>query len=357
MNSRVITAIAGKDLVDAVRNRYLLIALLTPLLVAVALRLLVPDVNEMKTLKILVHDSGSSQLVTQLRAVPRIEIVDIGSPEAARDDLEKSKATGALVVPADFDANVAAGKQPELTVYVNTKKGGIEQASFRLLLEQQSMALVQQRRPLQLVWIDVGAESGSQPKRAFNLDQMLLPLLLLLAFGMTGALVVPLLLVEEKEKRTLDFLLTSPARLSEVIAGKAFTGVVYSVLIAGVLLGLNRDLVGNWALTSLTIMLGLLLIVALGLLMGSLFETTMQVNTWASLVLLALLAPSFPYPGSPPVLDTAMRFIPTYYFVEALKLSLGGTSSSRMWVYMAVVLACTVVAFFAVTWSLRRQQN
>lgn len=186
---------------------------------------------------------------------------------------------------------------------------------------------------------------------------MMLPLLLLLTFGMTGALVVPLLLVEEKEKRTMDFLLTSPAKLTEVIAGKAFTGVVYSVLIAAVLLGINRQLIGNWPLTMLTILLGLLLIVAIGLVMGSLFQTTMQVNTWASLVLLVLMAPSFPVPGSPAVLETAMRFIPTYYFVEALKLSLAGTSGTPLWGHLAVVVGCIFVAFFAVTWALRREQN
>ena len=31
--------------------------------------------------------------------------------------------------------------------------------------------------------------------------------------------------------------------------------------------------------------------------MGSLFQNTMQVNTWASLVLMVLMAPSFPMPG------------------------------------------------------------
>jgi len=186
---------------------------------------------------------------------------------------------------------------------------------------------------------------------------MLLPLLLLLAFGMTGAFVVPLLLVEEKEKRTMDFLLTSPAKLTEVIAGKGLTGVVYSVLIAVVLLALNRQMIGNWPLTTLSILLGLLLVVAIGLLMGSLFQTTMQVNTWASLALLVLIAPSFSFPGAPAALETAMRFIPTYYFVEALKLSMAGTSSLRMWGYSAVVLALTFVTFFAVTWALRREQN
>ena len=88
---------------------------------------------------------------------------------------------------------------------------------------------------------------------------MLFPLLLLITFGMSGALVVPLLLVEEKEKRTLDFLLTSPASLTEIVTGKALTGVVYSALIAGVLLAINHKLIGNWPLTLLTLLLGTVL--------------------------------------------------------------------------------------------------
>lgn len=357
MNWRVVAAIAQKDLIDAIRNRYLLVALLTPLSVALLIRLMVPSVDSLKNVSMVVHDPGRSALVSQLRAVPRIKLVEAASAESVRAEVEKNDADGALVVPANFDADVAAGKQPELTVYLNNKKEGFEQARFRVVVDRQVGSLVQRPPPAKLNWIDLHDETGAPARGEINLSQMLLPLLLLLTFGMTGALVVPLLLVEEKEKRTMDFLMTSPARLTEVIAGKAFTGVVYSVLIAAVLLGLNRDLVGNWALTTLAIMPGLLLIVAIGLLMGSLFQTTMQVNTWASLALLALIAPSFPFPGSPAVLDTAMRFIPTYYFVEALKLALAGTSSPRMWIYMAVVLACTVVAFFAVTWSLPRQQN
>ena len=91
--------------------------------------------------------------------------------------------------------------------------------------------------------------------------------------------------------------------------------------------------------------------------MGSLFKNTMQVNTWASLALFALLAPAFPAPGLPASLETAMRFVPTYYFIDALKLSLAGTGSSRFWWDLAVLLTCTLVAFFAATWALRREQN
>ncbi|MEK6282138.1 MAG: ABC transporter permease [Acidobacteriota bacterium] len=357
MNSRVVAAIAWKDIVDAVRNRYLLVALLTPLFVAILLRVMLPGINNLNNLTIVVHDPGNSRLVSELSTSPQIKLVEADSAEGVAREVENSKAVGGLAIPTNFDADVAAGKQPELAIYINNKKSSIEQAMLRQLLEQQVLSLVKQPAPARLIWTDAAKEASAQTPVGLNLNQMLLPLLLLLTFTMTGALVVPLLLVEEKEKRTLDFLLTSPASLTEVIAGKALTGVVYSLLITGVLLAINYKLIRNWPLTFLTVLLGLLFVVAIGLFMGSLFQNTMQVNTWASLVLFVLLTPSFPSLRLPAILEKGLRLIPTHYFVEALKLSLAGTASARIWGQLAVVLACTVVAFFAATWGLRRQQN
>jgi ABC-2 type transport system permease protein len=316
-----------------------------------------PGLSSLNVLTLVVHDRGESRLLSQLRASPQINLIKAATAEGVRNEVEKSKAVGGLAIPDTFDADVAAKKQPELTVYVNNKKSSIQQSVLRQVLEQQVLALVEPI-PARLNWIDVGKEPGAQPQVGFNLNQMLLPLLLLITFGMSGALVVPLLLVEEKEKRTLDFLLTSPASLSEIVAGKALTGVVYSLLIAGVLLAINHKLIGNWPLTVLTLLLGLILVVAIGLFMGSLFQNTMQVNTWASLVLMVLIAPSFPMPGGlSATLDTASRLIPTYYLVEALKLSLAGTASAKLWGNLAVVLGFTVLALFAATWGLRRRLN
>lgn len=356
MNSRVVTAIAWKDIIDAIRNRYLLIALLTPLLVALIFRVLLPGLEGQNALTIVVHDPDNSQLVAQLR-MPQIFLVEAGSADAVAGEVEKSKAVGGLVVPTNFDADIAAGKQPELFVFVNHKKRNFEQAAFRLLLQQHVLSLVEQPVPARLTWIELAKESGSQESRRLNLNQLILPLLLLLAFAMTGALVVPLLLVEEREKRTLDFLLTSPASLTDIIAGKALTGVVYSLLISVVLLTINQKLIGNWPLTLFTILLGIVFVVAVGLLMGSVFQNTMQVNTWATLVLFVLLAPAFPSTGGPAALETAMRFIPTHYFTEALKLSLTGNVTTRLWGNLAVVLACTLIAFAAANWALRREHN
>jgi ABC-2 type transport system permease protein len=354
MNARVVAAIAQKDIVDAVRNRYLLIALLTPLLVAILFRVLMPGAGGNR-LTIVVHDPANSRLISELRTSQQIKVVDASSPEQVPNELEKVKAVGGLAVPTNFDIDVTAGKQPQLVIYINNKKNAIEQARFKQLFERRVASLVNHPPPAHLTWINVPTEESAQAESGLSLNQMLMPLLLLMTFGMSGALVVPLLLVEEKEKRTLDFLLTSPASLNEIIAAKALTGVVYSVLIAGVLLAINRSLVGNWPLTILTVLLGMFLVVAIGLFMGSLLQNTMQVNTWATLVLFAILTPGFPSLSLPSTFETALRLIPTYHFVEALKMSLSGTASARIWLYLSVIVASTVLAFSAATWGLRRR--
>jgi ABC-2 type transport system permease protein len=329
--------------------------LVTPLFVALLFRVLLPGGNNTRLLTIVVHDAGGSRLVAELRKTPQIGVVEVLSADATAGEVEKRKAIGGLVVPSGFDTDLAANKQPELTVYVNNEKTIFEQAAFRRLLEQIVRSFAKQPEPARLNWVDVDKGANDKNRSGTGLDQIMLPLLLILTFGMIGAFVVPLLIVEEKEKRTLDFLLSSPASLNEIIAGKALTGVVYTLLIAGLLLGINRQHIQNWPLTLLTIVLGLLFVVGVGLVIGGLLNNTMQVNTWASLVLIVLLAPSFPSIGIAGWFDRAMRVIPTYYLSEALKLSMTGNVSSQLWIYLAVLLGCTVVVFFAAVWALHRR--
>jgi ABC-2 type transport system permease protein len=240
MNVNVISAITRKDLIDAIRHRYMLTALVTPLLVALLFRVMLPSLSGGKLLTVVVHDAGGSGLVTELRNTPQIGVVEVSSADATAREVETRKAIGGLVVPANFDSDIAAGKQPELIVYVNNRKTPFEQAALRQMLDRMVRAFAKQPEPARLTWVDLDKDPKEQFSVRAGLDQILLPLLLILTFGMTGAFIVPLLIVEEKEKRTLDFLLSSPASLKDIVAGKALTGVAYTLLIAGLLLGLNR---------------------------------------------------------------------------------------------------------------------
>ena len=240
MNLSVVSAITRKDVIDAIRHRYLLTALVTPLLVALLFRVMLPGDDGRKVLTVVVHDAGSSALVTELRNTPQVAVVDTASADAIAGEVEKRKAIGGVVVPSNFDTDIASGKQPELTVYLNNQKNTFEQAAFRRMLGQMVRAFAKQPEPARFVWIDVDKNANDPLRGGTSLGQLMLPLLLILTFGMTGAFVVPLLIVEEKEKRTLDFLLSSPASLNDIIAGKAVTGVVYTLLIAGLLTGYQQ---------------------------------------------------------------------------------------------------------------------
>jgi len=355
MNLNIVSAITRKDLVDAIRHRYLLTALVTPLFVALLFRVMLPGANSRDLLTVVVHDPAGSGLVAELQNSPRIGVVEVASADATPKEVETRKAIGGIVVPANFASEIAAGRQPELTVYINNDKNTFEQAAFRRLLDQLVRSFAKQPDPARFVWVDIDKDKKDELIGGTSLDQIMLPLLLILTFGMTGAFVVPLLIVEEKEKRTLDFLLSSPASLKEIIAGKALTGVVYTLLIASLLLGINRQFIRNWPMTFLTVVVGLLFVVGVGMVIGSLLKNTMQVNTWASFVLMVLLFPSFPSIGITKWFDTAMRFVPTYYLSEALKLSMAGTISSQLWIHLVVLTGCTLIVFFAAAWALRRR--
>jgi len=139
------------------------------------------------------------------------------------------------------------------------------------------------------------------------------------------------------------------------VTSKALTGLTYGLLIAGALIILNRGWMGDWPVTLLAVLPGALPKVMVGLPMGGLFRTIRQVNTWSSIVMLALMAPSwFPMISLPTSLETAFRLIPTHYVVETLSLSLASEASlSQVGGRLAVLAGSAVLVFAAVVWTLR----
>jgi ABC-2 type transport system permease protein len=358
MNWRAIWAIARKDIVDALKNLYILFGLVLPIGMSLLFRLLFSELDELGTLTIAVYDPGGSYFVAELREMPEVRVLEVNSPEQLSDRVEQ-EAIGGLALPLGFDADVAAGKRPSLTVYVNARRGGGERFAFQTLVERKLWTLGGRELPARATFVNVSRLGGTQDPAEFDFERYLLVVALIMALAMTGALVVPTLLVEEKEKHTLDALLVSPASPADVVASKALTGLVYSLLTTGVLIAMNRGWEGNWPVTVVTILLGALFMVMVGLLMGGLFHTTAQVNTWSSVVMLALTMPSwFTILPVPALLQTALRLNPTHYLVEALNLSLAGEASlMQVGDQLAVLAGSAVLVFIAVVWTLRRLEH
>lgn len=369
MNWRAALAIARKDVVDALRNQYIVAILALPVILSLLLPVIFPSPgDELETLRVVVYDPGGSRLVTWLSALPNLQLIRVDAGARVTETIEAENAVAGLGVPADFDAAVAAGERPALTIYVNQgeARGGqdslarwLEQDWFRRLIEQQVAILAGPPPPVNVVWVDVGAASTSRAAVDFDLDQFMLVMILGMALAMVGVYMVPLLIVEEKERHTLAFLLVSPADAGEVALGKALPGIVYSLAIAAMTIALNQGWAGDFPVTILALLLGSLFTVAVGLLIGSFLSSTMQVNTWGSAVIVLLLLPSWVAPGQrlPALAEAVMRLIPTTYLVQALQQSLAGRAAlPQVWTELAILSGAVLLAFGAVVWTLRREE-
>jgi ABC-2 type transport system permease protein len=315
------------------------------------------------TFRVAVFDSDGSRLMENLRTAGAITLVPVGSLEELNKEVA-GDAVGGIVIPRNFDKDVDLGKQPELTVFLNIHKGGSELAVFRDILYQQVWTMSKAGAPVRLVWTqpavqEAPAAGNGTPGKGFRMDYYLLVMFLVMSLTMTGSFVVPMLLVEEKEKHTMDFLLVAPVTPAEIAAGKAVTGLVYSLLSAGVLILLNNGFSGNWPVTILAVVLGALFLVMAGLLMGSLLHTMMQINTWSTIVMMVLLAPSWLSVLQPPApIDMIIRLVPTFYLVEILNKSLiGDVALADAAGRLGLIAVCTLAMFGTVVWVMRRQET
>jgi ABC-2 type transport system permease protein len=362
MNARTLLVIAWKDLLDAIKNRYLLMSMILPVGLSLMFRLIFGGSAGAGSFRVAVYDPGGSRLTANLRSADAVTLVPVGSLEELNKEVA-GDAVGGIIIPRNFDQDVDSGNKPELTVYLNIHKGGSELAVFRDILYQQVWAMSKAGAPVRMVWTQSAVQAapavGGAADEGFRMDYYLLVMFLVMSLTMTGSFVVPLLLVEEKEKHTMEFLLVAPVRPAEIAAGKAVTGLVYSLLSAGVLILLNQGTAGNWPVTFLAVVLGALFLVMAGLLMGSLLHTMMQINTWSTIVMMVLLAPTWLSVLQPPApIDTIIRLVPTFYLTEILNKSLAGgmTFAYGAW-RLGLIAACTLVLFGMVIWVMRRQET
>lgn len=369
MNWRVVFSIARKDLVDAIKNMYLLFTMVLPIGMSLMFQLMLPNEQEIGQVKIVIYDPAGSQLLAKLQAHVDIELISVANEQQVYDKLQADQEIGGgVIVPADFDAAFQAalagtGAKPQVRAIVNGQASSLQQGIFRQALVDQTWQLVRSDFPVEMVWNDPSMVQGSQDNtnqgnEFFSLDSYLLLVVLIMGLAMIGAFVVPSLMVEEKEKHTLDALLVSPGGPAEVAAGKAIVGMVYSLLVGGILMAINDGFSGNWLFTVLAVVLGSLFVVALGLLMGSLFKVMHQVNIASSVVMLLLIIPSWVGIFTvPAVLNQLIRVIPTFYLGEVIKLSLAGNATlANTWLNLAILAGSTVLVFVGIIWALRRDR-
>jgi ABC-type Na+ efflux pump permease subunit len=294
ISPRRVFAIYQKDLLDAIRDARILVTLLTPLLIGIFYGFAFDDTS-MPSAVLVVSDPDGSQLVDQVADTVRGQIdlaIDrVDGPEAVQQRIADDDADVGLVIPNGFDQAMAAGSQPDLQVLL-PEKSSIGGQYILATLDPVLRSMAGQQLPA-AVQVDT---ISLDPANLSIIDKMSMRtwsivLSLVLMVSMVALLAIPIILAEETEKKTIDALVLVSS-YGEVVIAKALLGLTYVGLMSAILLGITRlrPESNGWFLVSLVALAVCLL--GFGLLLGSVFKSATQLNTWSGLLLIPAVVPA-----------------------------------------------------------------
>ena len=178
---------------------------------------------------------------------------------------------------------------------------------------------------------------------------------------MIGLSLVSNLMVEEKQTKTLDALLVSPASATDLVAGKALAGLFYGLVGSTIVLIVFSYLIIQWPLAILAAVLGTLFMVAVGLLLGIYVEARPQLQLISWFIVVPLLIPVIlvALEGLVPTGAIAvMNWIPTVLVAKIFRLSLTPNATFAHYAAeLAVLVLSTLLLLGLVVVLVRRQDR
>lgn len=353
---RMALAITRKDIADALTNRGFLVAFLMPPLLSALFAIIFVDEYTNDTLKISVHDPEGSALIEVLRGMEGITLIDAASADQVESAVG-AEAEAGIIVPTGFDAAIEAGDQPELTVFVDQEEGLGTERGINSLLQEALRQVAGITPPADIAINRVGEPPSQFASGNLSLQHFFMMTLVILAMLTLGVNTVPSMMIEEKERHTLDAILVSPAAPVDVVIGKAVVGMLFMAIDVGILLVMNNGLAGQWPLTLLIITLASVMMVLIGLLIGTAFNRQVTANMWGTVLVMVMIIPTWFVSGGPEIVRTLAHALPTYYIVDGIQQTLAGVATfATLGLDLAVLFGVSVVLFGLVVWAQARQE-
>jgi ABC-2 type transport system permease protein len=375
MSWQRIGAVFRKELRHIMRDpRSLGLAIVQPLVMLLlfgsALSL---DVDRISTL---VYDadqtSASRELIRQFRGSKYFEVEGaVDSARAVERGIDSNKILVGLIVPRDYAKHINAGQQADFQILLDgsdSNTASIALSYVNALVENYSNQLRADAlshhagHPLPVpidfqvrMWYNSSLES-----RNFVVPGLVAVILVVIA-GMLASLTI----AREWEMGTMEQLLSTPVRASELVLAKMlgfFTVGALDTVIA-VLVGIfvfDVPFRGSVALLALTSCLFLCGVFFWGILVSALAKTQLvayQVGV-ATTFLPSFLLSGFIYSidSMPPVVQAITHVVPARYFVTILRgIFLKGVGAPVLWGNILLLICFLIGVFILATWRLSQK--
>jgi ABC-2 type transport system permease protein len=346
--------IASKDIVDALKNK-VVVSMIIMLSIMLLVPKMLPLIFEQSQTMLPIYDMGKSSLVAELRNNPDISVQGLRSEQEFHAAL-----CGAvypmigLRIPAGFDQLLAVGKQVEFQGYVCWSKRYQVSELHPILEEILSQSL------------DFPATIHIEGNLVYPPSNGVLSLSLatinsVLMILMMGIFLVPSLLFEEKESKTMQALLVSPASISQVVIGKALAGSFYILVTAVMIFAISWADVVHWEMVMLFVIGGGIFSVAVGLMLGSFYEKQQDMVGWITALLLLLVGATVVKMLGvelPTLVERILPWVPSVALAEICQAAYSETVPvTRVLTNLGIVLSVSLPLYALVIWKVRRSDR
>ncbi len=351
-NLYMIWTIARKDIGNVLKNRGSLANLFVIIVLVLSFYVLSTVRPWDKSIEVVVYDEGDTGLfegTLPLSDGYEIYFIEVTSLGQMKRNMRYEH--WGLVVPEDFEQTLASGGEVALTGYLSWVYRGKVTELETLYSEKLSELLGQP------VSIEIGENivipSPEIPATMVNQN-------VLFAIFFMALTLLPALMLEEKQTKTLDALLVSPASAGQIVMGKAVAGLFYVTLTGGLFFALHSAYVYNWDLALLGFLLSAAFCIGLALALGSVFKTAQQAAVWMVPVAVGLIIPMIfaGFNNLAPGLRTIFSLVPTTALVEIFQYSFSsGVLADRLLADLASVIASCALVYGVVIWKVRRSDR
>lgn len=310
---------------------------------------------------LVVQDNGpyAQQLVSTMQNEDAFIVNQVHTTQEAEDMLQKLQVEAIVTIPPNFDAAYTSRQPDPVNIEINNLNLDFTNDLRRSLPTAITDFYSQQSNNP----IAIQVKETDVRQQDIDLIQFELVPILVLLLTIAGVINSGLATAREWEDNTIKGLLLAPVSRISLVAGKILAGWLTTMVIALVVLGIG-SLTGYiapqgfyWLPTLLIIAIIALASSSLGVAIGSFlhrFQSVSAVSIPLSFYLFFLSGGISVVAFLPDWVQTIAHFIPTYYGVHSLQMSIFYNSTDQFGRDFIVMLLTAIVALFLGVFSLRK---
>jgi ABC-2 type transport system permease protein len=352
---QLIGTILQKDLKLFSRDFLFIFLTILSLVTFVTLYWVIPrDVDETIALGVKGADLRPALTALTGESEEGLELFWFDNTETLMQAVEDKDIEIGISFPDNFAAEVASGKEVRVTVYVRPSLPAEITKTMTIMVREITYAIAGFQLPVsqpseEVIVLGVD-RAGSQVPFSDRMRPLYAFMMLIME-----AIALGVLISSEVQQRTLTALLSTPARVNDILAAKIILGTGVAFSEAMIITFLIQGFGASPGIVIVALLLGAVLVTGIAMIAGSAGKDLMSTMLLGMLILIPLAIPAFAvlFPGTP---AAWVRYLPSYGIIKAiLASSIEGAGWAESAKYLAILAGWCVVSAATGALVLRRR--